>query len=251
MLAWWQAEIEAIKNDSIHGATYLTKKALALLKKASKEELLLILPRLKTAQPFMASLYNLCLFVEEHLTDFTPKLCDVWWQEFEQANSKIVSEAAAMVRGKRILTHSFSSLVYEALLAAGDVQVFCTESRPKNEGRELAKSLEAHDIDVTLLIDAAAPTLVKEVDIVLFGADGLGNFGLVHKVGSYPIALAAREADVPVVALCPRQKVWPHDYRLPQELRDPLELDFSNARNIYFDITPLSLITKIIHCIQN
>ncbi|SMC09248.1 hypothetical protein [Nitratiruptor tergarcus] len=246
-MKWWEKEIDEIANDSFHGATYLTKKSIELVKKASFNELPLILPKLKNAQPFMASIYNFASFIENNLQNFSPTLCDKWWIEFEKANELIVQKAAPILRGKKILTHSFSSLVYKALLEAKDVQVLCTESRPKNEGRVLAQQLLQDGIDATLIIDAAAATLIKEVDVVVFGADGIGSFGLVHKVGSFPIALAAYEMQVPLMSLCPKQKIWPSDYALPKEERNPQELHFPNAINIYFDITPSKYITKIIN----
>jgi translation initiation factor 2B subunit (eIF-2B alpha/beta/delta family) len=50
---------------------------------------------------------------------------------------------------------------------------------------------------------------VGEADIVLLGADALTQRGAVNKVGSRLIALAAREAGVPVYACCDGGKVAP------------------------------------------
>ncbi len=47
------------------------------------------------------------------------------------------------------------------------------------------------------MADAALPGLVCRASIVLVGADGVSESDFVNKIGTYPLALAAREAGVP------------------------------------------------------
>ena len=243
-----QERIEQIAADSIHGATYLTKEAVDIVAHARAEELPALLEHLEQAQPYMASLYNFVRFVRSNLHRFSPDLCNAWWEEFERREREIIGKAAALVQGRRILTHSYSSLVARTLLAGSPRAVLCTESRPHCEGVQLARRLHEAGIDVKLIVDAAAPYLIERVDMVLFGADGVGSFGLVHKIGSYPIALAAKRAGIAVVALAHPQKIWPPEFTLPpQPAKDPGEISRDlPALNYYFDITPHELLSKII-----
>jgi translation initiation factor 2B subunit (eIF-2B alpha/beta/delta family) len=72
----------------------------------------------------------------------------------------------------------------------------------------VAESLAAAGHDVTLTSDAALPGRLADVDAVLVGADAvLADGAVVNKVGTYPLALAARRADVPCLAVCARDKV--------------------------------------------
>jgi translation initiation factor 2B subunit (eIF-2B alpha/beta/delta family) len=78
-------------------------------------------------------------------------------------------------------------------------------------------------------------------------ADG----SLVNKIGSFPLALAARAADVPVYALCETLKVAPEGWPLALEEMDPRELlpeptAGVAVRNVYFDLTPASFITAVV-----
>lgn len=72
---------------------------------------------------------------------------------------------------------------------------------------------------------------------------------MVHKVGSYAIALAAKKSKVKVVSLAPTFKFWPKDFKEPKTLlKDPNELAKGcfEVKNFYFDITPLELIDSFV-----
>ncbi len=245
----WQKEIEAIENDTLHGATYLTKKAAHLLASLHPSQAKEAAKRLLHIQPCMAPLYNLAHdFLQTPVSD--PKtFCKEWWQAFEKENALIVSKAAKMVAGKRILTHSFSSMVHDAIVSSSTLQVLCTESRPKNEGVALAQKLCSKGIQTKLIIDGAAPFMVARVDMVLLGADGIGDFGFVHKIGTYAIALAAKKERVPLVVMAGEKRRWPKEYKMPrQKVHDPEEIATGcfEVHNIYFDLTPLDCIDTFI-----
>lgn len=246
----WEKEIEKISEDSVNGATFLTKKAVEIVKNIeNSEDLHSALKLLKTVQPMMASIYNFALFIENNMDKDIKKLCDKWWEDFEKSNEKVIKKAARLLENRTILTHSFSSLVYKSIIDSKNVKVYCTVSEPKREGTQLAKKLCENGIDTTLVTDAAAPHFVNEVDMVVFGADGVGGFGLVHKVGSYPIALAAKNQNKKVCSLAPKTKFWPKKFKKPPiDLKDPSEIGKGcfKVKNIYFDITPIYLIDLFI-----
>jgi len=232
-----------LAKDSIHGASFLLREAADILLRHCHnfDELQQLLRDLPKTQPWMATLFNLAKYVYD-----SPKPCEAI-EEFlaKEAKEKeeLIQRACRQIEdGERILTHSHSSLVREVLLQKR-VDVLLTESRPKREGTELYRILRKTGIKATLIIDGAAPYFVRECDRVLLGADGIGDFGLVHKIGTYPIALAAKEAGVEVDVLATSARFWPRGFALPSQPHKPcneIEPD-SRCLNYYFDITPASL----------
>ena len=242
-------DLKAIAHDTTHGATYLTKALVDLA--AKSDNIPSLLEQARSIQPMMASIHAFLRDLEEAWVagEDVRAFCGRWWEEFAADHKRVVYEGAELVAGRTILTHSYSTAVAEALELGGPRRVICTESRPKNEGIELAKRLGAAGIDVELVIDAAAPYLTGEADLVLFGSDGVRESGLVHKVGSFGITVAAKQACTPVVALSHPKKRWPAGFSLPPEPpRDPDEICRCDLRrrNFYFDITPLHLIDLVL-----
>ncbi len=229
-----------LAKDSIHGASFLLREAADILLRHCQEldELQRLLHDLPKTQPWMAPLFNLAKYVQE-----SPKPC-MAIEEFLAKETKekeaLIQRACQLIKdGERILTHSHSSLVKEVLLQKR-VEVFVTESRPKKEGVALYHILRKAGIEATLVTDAAAAYLVRKCDRVLLGADGIGDFGLVHKIGTYPIALAAKEAGIEVDVLATSARFWPKEFVLPPQPRKPCDEIAPSIRclNYYFDITP-------------
>jgi hypothetical protein len=89
------------------------------------------------------------------------------------------------------------------------LSVIVCESRPLCEGVAMAQRLAAAGLHVALITDAQAGVFVEEADVVLLGADAVTPAGVVNKVGSKLLALAAKAAGVPVVAVTDSLKVSP------------------------------------------
>jgi translation initiation factor 2B subunit (eIF-2B alpha/beta/delta family) len=156
-----------------------------------------------------------------------------------------------------ILTHSRSSLLLRMLLAAHRggkrLSVICTESRPLREGRAMAQALAEAGVPVTLVVDAAGAAAVADADVVLVGADSVGADGLVNKMGTLGLALAAKAAGRPLYACCTTDKLLPAGYgrRIRIVEQDPQEVWESPPAGIlvsnrYFDVTPLEHIGGLI-----
>jgi translation initiation factor eIF-2B subunit delta len=86
----------------------------------------------------------------------------------------------------------------------------------------------------------------------LIGADSVSaSAGVVNKVGTFPLALAAREAHVPLYVLSETLKIaaseWMPSFE-EMEAREllPRPVPGVTVRNTYFDLTPHTLITNII-----
>ncbi len=133
-------------------------------------------------------------------------------------------------------------------------RVYIMESRPLREGRQQAELITSMGIPAFLIADAACGHFARETDIVVVGADRILRDGsIINKVGSYPLALVARENVIPFYVACESIK-W--DPRCEHEKFTPVQKDevemFKDKpenlkiKNIYFERIPPELITRII-----
>lgn len=270
-----QASIAALADDNTSGATEITKHAAAVAMQltdpkaeTADAELRLLLREsayaFARAQPAMAPMLNLAdkilRMVREsdeppELRERLRSLMNTYANQLDTATSRIALHAREVLPpGSRILTHSYSSAVKKTLLslflATKKESVTCTESRPMKEGIELGRELAGHGIPVTLITDAAAFSVLPTVSCVVLGADSVSTRGVVNKVGSSGIALAASSLSIPVYILCGSEKFIPEELvvigrRGPREL---LAEDIANltVHNVYFDVTPLRHVTGVI-----
>jgi translation initiation factor eIF-2B subunit delta len=154
--------------------------------------------------------------------------------------------------GALLLTHSSSATVLAALLRAHEAGkrfgVVCTESRPLFEGVHMARHLADAGIGVEVIADAAAAVFIHGFYALLIGADAITPVGIINKVGTLGMALVARSSGVPVYCLAGSEKFLPVGGEAGIEERDPAEIVAADKNlrgfNIYFDQTPLELITK-------
>jgi methylthioribose-1-phosphate isomerase len=145
------------------------------------------------------------------------------------------------------------------------IHVLVDETRPRLQGARLtAWELEQYGIPYEIICDNMAGYFLKSgiVAKVMFGADRVAaNGDVANKIGTYMLALAAHENNVPVYAVVPTSSVdctLQNGDLIPIEERSQDEvLDIyikneratpigANARNPAFDVTPNRLITAII-----
>lgn len=143
--------------------------------------------------------------------------------------------------------------------------VLVDETRPRLQGSRLtAWELEQYGISYEIITDNAAGYFLRrgEVHKVMVGADRVAaNGDVANKIGTYMLALAARDNAVPFYVVVPTSTIdlsLPNGAAIPIEERDPgevlaLQIDgapvaprTARARNPAFDITPASLITGLI-----
>jgi len=177
--------------------------------------------------------------------------------------------------GARVLTHcnagSLATVGYGTALgvvraaheAGKRPRVWAGETRPVLQGARLtAWELERLGIPVTVIADVMAGSLMAtgEVDVVVVGADRIAaNGDVANKVGTYPLAVLAREHDVPFVVAAPTSTVdvaTPTGASIPVENRPGDEVvligrerivpEGVDAANRAFDITPARLVTAIV-----
>jgi len=270
--------LKAIRDDNISGASELVHKAVQYLILFSeiptdpspsgfKRELLDLIQRLVSTQPTMAPFLNLAnailMGIEqvedvEAIKEAMGEAARAFLRGLREIPRRVAIHAASLLGDQdAILTHSYSSTVFEAIRFAAnagrDLKVICTESRPALEGVALAKKLAAEGMRVHLAPDSAAPSLLREADLLLTGGDAISPLGLVNKIGTYGIAIAARANGVPFYALCGTDKILTEGLadRLRIEPKDPGEVlpiphPGVEVINHYFDITPIEFLSGVV-----
>jgi methylthioribose-1-phosphate isomerase len=145
------------------------------------------------------------------------------------------------------------------------IHVLVDETRPRLQGARLtAWELEQYGIPYEIISDNMSGYFLKtgQAQKVFFGADRVAaNGDVANKIGTYMLALAAYDNDVPAYSVVPTSTIdlsLAHGGLIPIEERDPAEvlgLQFqgeqvapveAQARNIAFDVTPARLVTAIV-----
>nr|XP_023012980.1 methylthioribose-1-phosphate isomerase [Leptinotarsa decemlineata] len=141
--------------------------------------------------------------------------------------------------------------------------VYCTETRPYNQGARLTAYELVHDkIPATLIVDSMVAALMKHRNItaVVVGADRVAaNGDTANKIGTYQIAVLAKYHGVPFYVAAPftsiDMKVPSGDHIVIEERPDREMTHVGEHRiaakgiacwNPAFDVTPAALIAGII-----
>ncbi len=147
--------------------------------------------------------------------------------------------------------------------AGKHIHVVVDETRPLLQGMRLtAFELMEEGIPATVIVDSAAGYLMRKgkVDLVIIGADRIaGNGDTANKIGSYQLAVLAKENRIPLYVAAPLSTfdlTLEEGDLIPIEERDPNEiLTFAgqqlgpeglHAFNPAFDITPAAYISAVI-----
>lgn len=279
-----EREVEKIGSDRSRGAHELAIEALKVMSlgaktytKKSEDEFLdfleLLARKLVFTRPSMSPiantiqelLYKVMKASEdmglEELKIYTVEVAETIVEEVVSANKKVCEKAIPLIEdGSTIVTHSYSSTVVKTIGKAfkdgRKVCVVVTESRPLYEGRKTAEKLSGLGVPVTLVVDSAAPHTLQDADLVLVGADSvLANGGVVNKIGTLPIALAAKHWGTPLYVLSDTYKFNTRNYlgqgvileeKSSSEIINQKTLPGVRIRNLYFDITPPEYVTGIV-----
>ena len=143
------------------------------------------------------------------------------------------------------------------------VFAYIDETRPRMQGSKLS-SFELMEFGVphAIVVDGASAHIMrtKHVDLVVVGADRVAaNGDTANKIGTYNLALAARDNNVPFYVVAPTSTIdmgTATGDDIDIEIRDTAEITEINgtavapqgapALNLAFDITPNRLISGII-----
>lgn len=286
---------EAIKTMKIRGAPLLgaaTAFALALTayhsKAGSKEELVSELSRsaevLKATRPTAVNLFWAIKRILEKVQVFSgnvEELTALVVHEAQriadgdvEANRLIGKHGARLIRdGDAILTHcnagALATVDYGTALGVvraaweqgKNIKVVATETRPKLQGARLTTyELKRDGVPVTLITDNMVGYVMYKglIDKVVVGADRIVRDAVINKIGTYSVAVLAKEHGIPFYVAAPKSTFDTQhgsaevviEERKPEEVTQigskRIAPEGTKVFNPAFDITPLKYVTAII-----
>ena len=143
------------------------------------------------------------------------------------------------------------------------IAVLADETRPFLQGARLtAWELVKDGIDTTVITDNMAASMMRlgHVDLVVVGADRIAaNGDVANKIGTYGVAVLAKEHGIPFYVAAPLSTVdlnTPDGSGIPIEERNAREVthvgssrltpEGAHVRNPAFDVTPSKYVSAII-----
>ena len=183
--------------------------------------------------------------------------------------------AEVVPAGARVLTHCNAGalatagygtalgVIRGAVETGKHVTVFADETRPFFQGARLtAWELLRDGIETTIITDNMSGALMRQgkVDLVVVGADRIAANGYTaNKIGTYTVAVLAREHGIPFYVAAPLSTIdldTPDGDHIPIEERNPREVTHVGSSqlapkgaliwNPAFDVTPHQFIAGII-----
>ncbi|KZX13533.1 methylthioribose-1-phosphate isomerase [Methanobrevibacter oralis] len=266
--------IVAIKNMTVRGAPAIGVSAAFGMALASinGENLDKVALEIKAARP---TAVNLFWAVDRILASDDP-LSEAlkMYREDMDTNRAIGKYGAEIIdNGDTILTHCNAGalacvdygtalgVIRAAYTQGKNINVICDETRPRGQGASLSVwEMQQENIPVKLIPDAASGFLMSQglIDKVVIGADRIARGGVVNKVGSFMVALAAKHHNIPFYVAAPYStfdnEISIFDTVIEQRDGDEVRY-YGGARicpegteviNPAFDITPKELVTGII-----
>jgi len=259
--------IDEIKNDTVHGAGYLTQKALAtLIATATASSVISVAEllneinevalELKQARPIMVSIANyITKFVNIIMNDFQQYTStemlknaivntgDTLIAEFELAKEKAAEYGAHVLNdGDTILTCSYSSLIISALIISKNrgnkLNVFVTESKWSDisYGKMTVSELTNNSISAKVIPDSEIKRYLDRITIAVTGADCiLADGTVINGKPSLQLAQRASSAKLRYYVMCETAKF---------DLNKTKNKD--SALEEGFDLIPSNLITGLI-----
>ena len=154
-------------------------------------------------------------------------------------------------------------VIRAAVDAGKKLQVFADETRPFLQGSRLtAWELMKDGIPTTVIADNMAGAIMRQgkIDAVVVGADRIAaNGDVANKIGTYGVAILAKEHGIPFYVAAPFSTVdlnTPDGSQIPIEQRSSKEVthmagkqitpDGVRVENPAFDVTPHQYVTAII-----
>ncbi len=249
--------VEDIKSMRIRGARSIAIAGLNALKVVAKKDgfgksFNSASKRMVGARPTAVTLYNA---VEKIKKGKTVDTIDEMIYYFENIGNVIGTVNYKLIKKyPTLLTHCHSGSVVDLLKVAKTkkikFRVIVTETRPMWQGKITARTLVDADIPVVYIVDAAAGFYIKDVNAMIFGCDAIRKEGVVNKIGTYMLAVLAKENKVPVYFIGGLMKIDKRKKFVIEE-RDQSEVTKTeregfDVRNPAFDVTPWKYVTGIV-----
>jgi len=210
--------------------------------------------------------------IKQRLEDEARRIHDA---DVESCRAMGAFGAALVPDTARILTHCNAGalatagygtalgVIRAAVEQGKNIAVLADETRPFLQGARLtAWELLKDGIDTTVITDNMAGSMMRlgHVDLVVVGADRIAaNGDVANKIGTYGVAVLAREHGIPFYVAAPLSSIdldTPDGSHIPIEERNPREVthvgpnrltpEGARIRNPAFDVTPAKFVTAII-----
>jgi len=272
--------LEELKGDKTSGASELARKAAEVLISFSEEsksednkrfliELTKLGKNLIAVQPESVPIFNLVnsvLLATEHvreslaladLKNFTSEKAREFKTNSLKALDRIAIWGQPLIENNfKVMTISNSTAVFYILRKAKqgrtNFRVYVPESRPLFEGRLLAKKLADLGIPVHLITDASMGYFIGRINLILVGADRISETNFTNKVGTWYLALLAKEFKIPFFVASERSKFISELLRKKEsfygQVSEVWVEKYSNIEidNPYFEQIPISYCKKFI-----
>jgi methylthioribose-1-phosphate isomerase len=154
-------------------------------------------------------------------------------------------------------------VIRAAIESGKKIHVFADETRPFLQGARLtAWELSKDGIQTTVIADNMAGAMMRQgkIKAVVVGADRIAaNGDVANKVGTYTVAVLAKEHGIPFYVAAPWSTVdmnTPSGDQIPIEQRSPREVTHHGGKqmtpdgvlveNPAFDVTPSQYVTAIV-----
>lgn len=289
---------ESIRRLEVRGAPAIGVAAAMAVALAAREYVALDLPEFRAEVASAAAVLNatrptavnLCWAIgrmlevlidrsitapEEAVRRLTEEALAIYEEDRELSRRIGENGAELLSDGDGVLTHCNAgglataeygtalAVIFTAVAQGKAIRVFADETRPLLQGARLTTwELMQREIDVTLLCDSAAASAMARgwVTKVVVGADRIARNGdVANKIGTFPLALAAREHGIPFYVAAPFSTLdasLVSGAEIPIEERAASEVtDIQGVRvappgvavfNPAFDVTPSRLVTAIV-----
>ncbi len=253
-----RAAVREIRSDRERGARQLALATLEALRSVasdcSGEEFRGCARELALARPMMAATQNAVAWAWSRYLDTgnAAEAVDDVIEAIQTAPDGMAAAARRAVPTGTLMTYSYSSSVIELLGRLKPRRVIVSETRPSHEGLRMARELVAQGISMTLITEAQIALFAQEVDAVVVGADTILPEGdLINRIGTRLLALAAKDADVPLYSISETLKVAAPSEPIPfapQEGKPKEVCDekWLEVRNVYYEMTPARLVTTYV-----
>lgn len=176
---------------------------------------------LKSCRPLSISMGNAIRWLKDIIIKIDPSTpeseakrdlvdeIDLFIRERVTAADRLIRDLAAakIQAGDVILTYAASSIVEQTILHAHNsgtkFSVIVVDSKPLFEGKQLARKLAHHGVNVRYYLITGATHAVKDATKVFLGAHAMMSNGrLYSRVGTALVSMLANSQSLPIIVLC-------------------------------------------------
>ena len=254
--------VEDIKRVKVQGAKEIAIYALKFLKNFCRKngfklKFEVAARVLEEARPTAVVLHN-CLEILKKRKRL--RTIDQLIKKLESSTKKIAKVGSKVIKdNSKIMTYCHSSealaVIAEAKRMNKKFSVIACITEPLEQGVKTAKELTSLKIPVALIMDNAIGFFIKEVDSVIVGCDAIRKEGIINKIGTYLLAISAKENKKPFYVVgstmkFDRRKKIIIEERPPEEVERKIAQRINRKkikiRNVAFDSTPWKYVTRVI-----